>query len=149
MSYKKHSSEGLEGSADASRNARAFSELLDLAEDVYFRREEYRRRLILFICVLATVIAVLLLSISAVIFQVGDLFGSLKMPIILSMAITVMMLYIFGIYQFYLLQKNIKRETSAFEQVMTIVHEILSASIGEFSVLEEAQIRIRLSRLDN
>ena len=144
----------LEGSAGpfSERDRKAFGELIDLAERVQAERDSLRRQiyyLIGFVVFLAIVAVFTTFAIFEVT-SVDRLLNTASGPSAIVVAvIEIGVSYAAGATIYYLFAGRLRRESRALQEVMDIVHELHEGLKEELSPLEIAEIRIRLSRLDN
>ena len=142
-----HSQEG-SGPQLAERDRKAFGELIDLAERVQAERDSLRRQMYFSI----GGFAFLTIAAGSLLFTIFDI-TSIDRPLStaggLLAAITTVGSYAAGSAMYILLARRLKRESKAFREVMDIVHELYGGLRKNLSPLELAEIRVRLSRLDN
>lgn len=142
-------SEGYSESASFRvRDRKAFSELIFLAEKVQAQRDALRRQLQMIIGGSGFIVV----STMAVISTVYD-FSSpsffLSTPAGVLGAFIIIAAYVGAMYAYMQMSRRLRRENRAFDEVMSVVHEVFEGLKGELSPLELAETRIRLSRLDN
>lgn len=135
-------------SSEVERDLKAFTGLLDLAEEVYSRREVIRRQA--FVSIGSSLAAILVTGAAIASFMSNMSAGEFQnSPLFIVLASVIFAAYAGGIFLFSQARKQLRRETKAFEEVMSVVHEVLETSKAHMSPLEIAQIKIRLSRIDN
>lgn len=132
----------------AERDRKAFGELVDLAERVQTERDSLRRQIYLSIGGVAF-LAITAVSVLFTVFEVTSIEGILSTSSGLLAAITIGASYFAGMIVYVQSASRLRRESKAFQEVMDIVHEVHEGLKEELSPLELAEIRIRLSRLDN
>jgi hypothetical protein len=139
---------------EIDRDIEAFSGLLELAEKLHSRLEKIRMQLSLVLGGAAATILIAagsMASFSRSLFLGEDysLFRLIETPINLVLASIILVAYLGSAFLTVYLRLQMRRESRALKEVMGIVHEVLRTSEVSFSPLENTQIRIRLSRLDN
>ena len=142
-----HSLEGLDASF-AERDRKAFGELIDLAERVQAERDNLRRQ-IYFSIGGVSFLAIAAVSALVTIFELSSLDRFLNTAGGLLAVITIGASYAAGAAIYFHSASRLRRESKAFREVMDIVHELHESLKEELSPLELAELRIRLSRLDN
>ena len=130
------------------RDREAFGDLLNLAEKSQQSKEALERAHMILLG-LGVIISLVLIVWIVITIMMGlfpnysSFIGVLTMVAPLSLAVSVITIGDF-IYK-----RKLRRENKAFEEVISLVHETFEATKDEFSTLEIAETRIRLSRLDN
>lgn len=137
------------------RDLKAFTGLLDLAEEVHARRENIRKQFFLAMGGGAAGIlgaAAAMASFSRVIDFDGEYLSAPEFftsPLALVLSTVIIVAYVGVMFLYIQYRKQMRRETRALEEVMSVIHEVLQSSEMHMSPLEIAQVKIRLSRMDN
>lgn len=139
---------------EVARDLKAFSGLLDLAEEVHARRENIRKHLFLAMGAgFATILgAAASMASFARIIDSGEYLSTREFfssPLTLVFLSVIIMAYFATSFLYLQYRRQMRRETRALEEVMSVIHEVLQSSEMQMSPLEIAQVRIRLSRMDN
>lgn len=136
------------------RDSKAFNSLLDLAENVHAHRESLRKQFFLAAAagaggILASAAAIASSSLfisSGEYLSFNEVLRSPLNLVFLSVGIVSYVVVTFGYIQY---KRQMRRENRALHEVMSIIHEVLQSSEVNMSPLEIAEIKIRLSRMDN
>lgn len=136
------------------RDHKAFTSLLDLAEEVHARRESLRKQF--FVGAGAGVMAIVASGAAIAgysrITYIGEnlsFFELFSSPLSMVFLTVIVFAYLLISLLYYQFRRQMRRETRALEEVMSVIHEVLQSSEVEMSPLEIAQVKIRLSRMDN
>ena len=132
---------------DSARDRKAFGDLVSLAEKSQMTADTLKRKILLSYVTLLFVSTAALFYIIAVYDRLP--FDLLKpVPFILSaLLVTAMHGGVFIVIRGY--QVRLRREYNAFKKSISLAHEVFQGAKKNLSVLEAAEIKIRLSRLDN
>lgn len=134
----------------AERDLKAFDHLLSLAEDLHSKREMLRKQFLVGSGAATTAILVSVAAFASYPFNISfnkpELLSTPIAMVLASVAVFAYLLIAF-LTAYYI--KTRRRQTRAIEEVMSIIHEVLQSAEVEMSPLEVAQIRIRLSMMDN
>ena len=140
----------LEGSDEllSERDRKAFGELIDLAERTLAESDGLLRQIYFSI---GGIIFLTIAAIAVIIATFGDTSSDelLDTTGAVLLLIAIAASYVAGAAIYFPLARRLRRESKAFREVMDIVHELHEGLKEELSPLERAEIRIRLSRLDN
>lgn len=139
---------------EVERDHRAFSALLNLAEEVHERRVNLRKQ---FLLGAGAGVSAILAAAAAIagysrVIDAGEYLTFRELfTLPLSMVLSTVILFAYFVIALLHSQyrRQMKRETRALHEVMSVVHEVLQSSELSMSPLEKAQVKIRLSRMDN
>ena len=133
-----------------AREINAFDEILELAEKIQAQKEDayYKKLLHQLLAVFFVIIFILLL-----IFAYTELHKETSDNANYITSLVAILTGLFASVGSHLIRyrslKVYRREKNAFNEVMSIVHEIYDISRSDLSALENAEFKIRLSRLDH
>ena len=136
------------------RDLKAFSKLVNLAEEVQACRERIRRRLFFAMSVCGGLIFVAAIAMVNYVDSIdpreySSTMEFLSAPLVVGFFSVILALYFAFIWLFHEYRRQTTREARALSTIMSVVHEVLQSSEMHMSPLEIAQVKIRLSRLDN
>lgn len=139
---------------EVERDHKAFSALLDLAEEVHVRREDLRKQFLLGAGAGVSAILAASAAIAGYVrtIDTGEYLTFrevLTSPLSMVLSTVILFAYFVIILLYSRYRRQMKRETRALHEVMSVVHEVLQSSELSMSPLEKAQVKIRLSRMDN
>lgn len=139
---------------EVERDHRAFSALLDLAEEVHERREKIRKQFLLGVGAGLSAILAASAAIAGYsrIINEGEYLSFqelLTSPLSMVLSTVIVFAYFVIVLLYSQYRRQMTRETRALHEVMSVVHEVLQSSEVSMSPLEIAQVKIRLSRMDN
>lgn len=139
---------GVESIPYSDRDRKAFVDLIELAEQVQNRIGTINRQILL---LFASIVAIVLGFVAPVYFLYAQNSERtvLESPATFLFIAVLIVAYCGGLFLYASYSRQLKRERRAFREVMSIVHEVFESAKSDLSALEIAEIKIRLSRLDN
>lgn len=154
-SGESHTITSSESTTHTDRDRKAFADLVTLAEKVQAQRDVLRRQMQVSLgggafIFLAAMSIILTVSIGR--YPLG---GASMLDFLLTSPAGIMAMlfalaaYVGTTFVYMQMSRRLRRENRAFEEVMSVVHEVFEGLKSDLSPLELAETRIRLSRLDN